>query len=94
MRKYIMKTNNPLKEFLLEQNEMLNGIQKKYLFDNGYGASVIRHDGSYGVKEGLWELAVLGLDGELDYSTKITSDVLPRLSWRQVHSTLRQIQTL
>ncbi len=89
-----MKTNNPLKEFLLEQNEMLNGIQKKYLFDNGYGASVIRHDGSYGVKEGLWELAVLGLDGELDYSTKITSDVLPRLSWRQVHSTLRQIQTL
>ena len=94
MRKYIMKTNNPLKEYLLEQNEMLNGIQKKYLFDNGYGASVIRHDGSYGVKEGLWELAVLGLDGELDYSTKITSDVLPRLSWRQVHSTLRQIQTL
>ena len=94
MKKYMMKKPKLMNEYLIEQNEMLNGIQKKYLFDNGYGSSVIRHDGSYGVKEGLWELAVLGLDGELDYSTNITSDVLPRLTWNQVSETLGRIQSL
>ena len=54
------------------------GIQKEYQFDNGYGASVICHAGSYGGKNGRWELAVL-LHGILCYDTSITNDVLGHL---------------
>lgn len=35
------------------------GIAHKFLFENGYGGSVIRHDFSYGGAEGLWEMAVI-----------------------------------
>lgn len=46
---------------------------------NGYGASIIRHFGSYGFEEGLWELAVIsnirGDSFELNYDTDITQDV-------------------
>ena len=58
------------------------------------GASVIRHEHSYGGKLGLWELAVLDADGNIDYSTPITEDVLGRLTWKEVTTTLKQIQKL
>lgn len=58
-------------EYIYEQNFYLSGWQTKYHFENGYGASVINHNGSYGL-----ELGVL-YDGVLDYSTPITSDVVP-----------------
>ena len=58
-------------EYIYEQNFYLSGWQTKYRFENGYGASVINHKGSYGL-----ELGVL-YDGVLDYSTPITSDVVP-----------------
>lgn len=54
---------------------LYGGGQIKLRFPNGYGASIIRHDGSYGGREGFFELAVLSPDGELDYTTPITSDV-------------------
>lgn len=57
-------------EYICEQNFYFGGCQTKYRFENGYGASVINHNGSYGV-----ELGVL-YDGVLDYSTPITSDVV------------------
>lgn len=53
------------------------GIQAIFRFENGYGASVINHSGSYGV-----ELAVLRFTGEgtddweLCYTTPITDDVI------------------
>tara|TARA_B100001057_G_C22708695_1_gene894787 strand:- start:768 stop:1043 length:276 start_codon:yes stop_codon:yes gene_type:complete len=50
--------------YLVEKNKMMNGIQYKYLFPNGLGASLIRHEGSYGYDKGLWEIAPLGKDGE------------------------------
>lgn len=57
--------------YIYEQNCYFGGWQTKYRFENGYGASVINHNGSYGL-----ELGVL-YDGVLDYSTPITSDVVP-----------------
>ncbi len=71
-----------------------NGIQGAITFDNGYGASVVRHEYSYGGKKGLYELAVLDKDGELTYDTPITSDVMGYLSPKDVTEILIQIQDL
>lgn len=60
-------------EYIYEQNFYLDGWQTKYRFENGYGASVINNNASYGL-----ELGVL-YDGVLDYSTPITSDVVPHI---------------
>lgn len=70
------------------------GEQHKYLFPNGYGASVIRGRHSYGGDDGLWELAVFGKDGDLDYSTPVTSDVEGHLSDEEVNKLLHQIAAL
>ena len=82
-----------MKEYLVETNNHMEGIQKVYKFPNGYGASVIRHKGSYGYSKGLWELAVLE-DGELCYDTEITNDVIGHLNDPEVDRLLRRIQQL
>ena len=60
------------------------GVRIRAQFPNGYGASIIRNPFSYGGDEGLWELAVLGKDGDLCYDTPITSDVLGWLEAEEV----------
>ena len=82
-----------MKEYLVETNNHNGGIQKVYKFPNGYGASVIRHRGSYGYSKGLWELAVLE-GGELCYDTEITDDVIGHLNDPEVDRLLRRIQQL
>ena len=82
-----------MNEYLTETNKVNGGIQKVYKFPNGYGASVIRHKGSYGYSKGLWELAVLN-EGELCYDTEITDDVLGHLNDPEVDRYLRRIQQL
>ena len=78
---------------LKEVNLHNGGVQKVYEFDNGYGASVIMHQGSYGFSKGLWELAVLE-NGELCYDTPITNDVIGHLSEAEVNKYLKQIKEL
>ena len=82
-----------MKKYLVETNNHNGGIQKVYKFPNGYGASVIRHRGSYGYSKGLWELAVLE-GGELCYDTEITDDVIGHLNDPEVDRLLRRIQQL
>ena len=82
-----------MKKYLVETNNHNGGIQKVYKFPNGYGASVIRHKGSYGYSKGLWELAVLE-GGELCYDTEITDDVIGHLNDPEVDRLLRRIQQL
>lgn len=72
----------------------LNGVGGKIMFDNGYGASVVSHNYSYGGNSGLYELAVLDKDGKLTYDTPITNDVVGYLSPEQVTEFLFQIQDL
>lgn len=69
------------------------GIYQEYSFPNGYGASVVKHAGSYGGKQGLWEVAVVQ-DGELCYSTPITDDVIGHLNDPQVDDILGKISRL
>lgn len=72
----------------------LGGDQWTFLFANGYGASVIQNSMSYGGGQGLYEVAVLGPDGHLTYSTPITNDVLGHQSVEDVREVLRSVAEL
>lgn len=74
--------------------DIYNGIGYVYEFENGYGASVVKHDGSYGGKMGLYEIAVLDSTGHLCYSTPITDDVIGYATEDKVLDTLHRIRML
>ena len=74
--------------------KILDGDGYIYQFDNGYGASVVKHDGSYGGKQGLYEIAVLDSTGDLCYSTPITDDVIGHATEDKVLDTLHRIKML
>jgi hypothetical protein len=63
-------------------------------FPNGYGASIVKGEHTYGGKNGLYELAVFGKNGEISYSTPITDDVLGYLSEEDVEKILSDIKNL
>ena len=67
---------------------------KQYYYSNGYGASVLWGGSSYGVNEGLFEVAVLDASGSIVYDTPITSDVCGFLNFGQVADVLQQIRNL
>ena len=48
-----------MKDYIIVEREISGGIQKVYKFGNGYGASVISNNYSYGNEQGLWEMALL-----------------------------------
>jgi hypothetical protein len=83
-----------MREYLIDTNYMDTGVQHVYKFENGYGASVVKHDFSYGGKDGLWELAVLDSEDELCYHTPITQDVIGYLGWQKVELYLEEIKAL
>ena len=91
MAKHLREAN------LIRSRILQGGRQHIYKFPNGYGASVVRNDFSYGSREGLWELAVLRFwedEWDIDYTTKITSDVVGHLTEGQVNRLLRKIKRL
>ena len=65
------------------------GEQRLYRFPNGYGASVVQHNNSYGGRQGFWELAVIEFEDEnndsweITYDTPVTSDVEGWLPWSE-----------
>ena len=76
------------------------GIQAVVLFDNSYGASVIKGSSSYGGSQGLYELAVIKIkeeDGsrwDLCYDSGLTEDVEGYLTEDDVTSFLQRIEAL
>lgn len=93
VKKIKMKTFNDL-EFKPTESIFHNGITSRIHFENGYGASVVKHDFSYGGKEGLYELAVL-FDNEIHYDNPIaTGDVRGYLTEEEVSELLIEIQKL
>jgi hypothetical protein len=61
---------------------------------NGRGVSIIRGYGTYGATAGLFEVAVLDFDGNLDYSTPITDDVLGWQSPEDVRAVVAAVAAL
>jgi len=91
-----MSDNN---KFLTQNSKSPSmGTQKLYSFPNGYGASVVKHEYSYGGDKGLWELAVINNiteDGfDICYDTPITDDVIGLLNDPEVDRLLYLIRDL
>jgi hypothetical protein len=75
--------------------EGLNGIISRIQFDNGFGASVVKHPYSYGGDRGLYELAVLDNNGELHYDNSVANgDVVGYLREEDVTDVMEKIQQL
>ena len=89
-----------MENYKTTERPLNGGIQKVYRFENNFGASVVRHNFSYGGENGLWELAVIKFTSDSDsdfrliYDTYITSDVLGHLTDEDVLSTLTEIKSL
>lgn len=71
----------------------MNEYRKVYKFDNGYGASVVCNSGSYGGKDGLFEVAVLKGDA-ICYDTDITGDVIGWCGFAEVAEILERVKNL
>lgn len=70
-----------------KESKTPKGIYATMDFDNGFTASVIRNEMSYGNAQGLYELAVLK-DGSVTSETDITDDVEGWLGEKDVDRTL------
>jgi hypothetical protein len=93
IKKIKMKTFKDLKFETINDGFMI-GKKSRIHFDNGYGASVVCHNFSYGGKTGLYELAVLK-DDEIHYNNHIADgDVRGYLNEENVTELLLQIQKL
>ena len=71
-----------------------NGIYCRIQFENGYGASIVKHKYSYGGDKGLYEVAVLDSGGEITYTTPITDDVIGYLRPEDVTDVIEKIEKL
>lgn len=113
--KTLLKINNDLKKYLLEEIDRTEDESSKYVcsvlgrdpfnwqwrfkFENNYGASVVKHYGSFGFDEDLFELGVIEFDDQgnrlgLTYDTSIGEDVIGYLSNAEVMSYLYKIKNL
>ena len=64
-----LRAKNTFQPYAIFEN--FNGYIEKFIFLNGWGASVARHDHSYGGSEGLYELAEVNPNGHIvDESVK------------------------
>ena len=81
---------------LLTFTKMKNtdGIQSTVSFPNGWGASIVKSDISYGGKSGLFEIAVLDNDGKINSQTDITDDVVGWCDDKDVDRILTAISKL
>jgi len=80
----VFKTNPMGEEF---------GIISRTKFKNGYEASVVKSEHSYGGRNGLYELAIFK-HGKICYTTPITDDVIGYLTEDNVTETFIKIQEL
>lgn len=74
-----------------------SGTHWVFHFKNHFGASVIKHYGSYGFDDDLFELAVIKKvikHWELCYDTPITNDVIGYLTNEEVLEYLKKIKEL
>ncbi len=58
-----------------KDSETPKGVFTTVKFPNGWGASIVQNDFSYGGKSNLFEIAVLDSEGNINSQTDITDDV-------------------
>jgi hypothetical protein len=85
-----MKTFKDLK---FKPHTIGNGLQAVMNFDNNYGVSVVKFNGSYGFHQDLWEVAILYTDA-ITYNTDITDDVLGHQTDEDVTEVMKKVQKL
>jgi len=85
-----MKT---FKDLQFKPHSIGNGLQARMNFDNDYGISVVKFDGSYGFKSNLWEVAILYKDS-LTYNMDIKHDVLGHQTEQDVTDVMKKVQAL
>jgi hypothetical protein len=64
-----------------DMSHISGGVQAIVNFDNGYEVSVVRHSGSYGNAQGLFEIGVFKNDtmvDALDWGDTVKGWLLPR----------------
>ena len=84
-----MKTFEDLQ---FEPHPLGDGVICRVHFENGYGVSVVRHQHSYGGKQGLYELAVLK-DNQLHYDNVVAKgDVVGYLREEDVSDAMVLVQ--
>jgi hypothetical protein len=76
-----------------KKNVYLGGPCYSADFNNGYGISIIKNNGSYGREDDLWEIAVMK-DGKCCYDTPITDDVIGWLDADEVVEYAKKIAEL
>jgi len=72
------------------------GMHKVYRYPNGYGASVVFFDYSYGAQDGLWELATIQFTGQgnTDWIFVNNPDVFGHLTDKEVDKMLDDIAAM
>jgi len=85
-----MKT---FKDLEFKPHPIGNGLQATMNFDNDYGVSVVKFNGSYRFNKDLWEVAILYKDA-LTYNTDITDDVLGYQTDQDVTDVMKKVQDL
>lgn len=92
--KYTKLNYEGYEKYLVSGGEnFFGGLAYEFKFDNNYGASVIKHNFSYGHEDDLFELAIL-YDSKITYRTEITGDVLGWLTNDDVMYYLSEIKSL
>ena len=89
-----MKKFEDLEFEKIENDSHRIGMKCRMMFENGYGVSVVSHTHSYGGKDGLFEVAVLGKDGDISYDTPVTDDVIGYLNPEDVTEIMENVQSL
>ena len=82
-------------QYLIKEGSHIGygGFVYEFKFDNNYGASVVKHDCSYGNVDDLFELAVL-YNGQITYNEDLTQDVIGWLTQDEVIGHLEYIKNL
>lgn len=96
----LVLNHEDFESYLVKNVRFPNGVQYIFRFGNNYGASIIKHQSSYGSSMDLWELAVAKFydDGNknwgLCYDTPLTDNVIGGLTDEEVRDLLRKIKEL
>ena len=87
----------PLTEMGFWWKEQIHYKCYRTRYANGYGASIVKHPGTYGFEDDLWELAVIKWENDdwhLNYDTPITQDVEGHLTEDDVLELCQRIKSL